>query len=64
MITNPGDSLTPEEFASLREIAKGPLAEVPPEHTKKLSKLGLITKTRLEYILTDDGQRQLAQERP
>jgi hypothetical protein len=45
MTTNPGDSLTQEEFASLGQFAKGPLAtEVPSEHAEKLSNLGFITK--------------------
>ena len=60
MTTNPDSSLTQEEFASLGQLAKGPLAtEVPPEHAEKLSNLGFITKIRGEYILTEAGLRQL-----
>ena len=64
MTMNPDDALTSEEYASLAEIAKGLLAtDVPHEHTEKLSRLGLITKRHGEYILTDEGQRQLARGR-
>ena len=65
MTTNPAGPLTPEEFASLRELAKGLLAtEVPPQHTDKLLKLGLIMKSRHEYALTEAGKSQLARGRP
>jgi hypothetical protein len=60
MTADPDDALTREEFASLGQLAKGPLAtEVPPEHILKLSKLGLIAKVRSEYMLTEAGLRQL-----
>jgi hypothetical protein len=52
--------LTPEELASLREIAKGPRAtQIPFEHTEKLLKLGLITQIRLVYFLTEEGKWRL-----
>ena len=45
MTMNPEDSLTREEFASLGQLAKGPLAtEVPAEHAEKLLNLGFIAK--------------------
>jgi hypothetical protein len=60
MAENP-DPLTREELASLRELAKELLAtEVPPQHTDKLFRLGLITKRSFEYRLTDAGKRLLA----
>jgi hypothetical protein len=65
MATNPGSSLTPEELATLREIAKGRLAtEVPPEHAEKLTKRNLITKVRFQYFLTEVGKRLLALGQP
>ena len=49
-----------EEFASLGQLAKGPLATaVPVEHVEKLSKLGFIAKISGEYIITEVGLSQL-----
>ena len=60
MTTNQDDALTPEEFASLGQLAKGPLAtEVPADHAERLSNLGFIAKIRGEYVLTETGLRQL-----
>ena len=65
MTEHPDDSLTPEEYASLRELNKGLFAvEVLAEHKKKLSKLGLITTICMEDHLTDEGLKRLAQGRP
>jgi hypothetical protein len=57
--------LNPEEFASLKEIAKGLLltVKIPEAHEAKLLKLGFITKRTLEYNLTEAGERRLRQER-
>jgi hypothetical protein len=51
--------LTSQEFASLAEIAKGPLATpgIPPEYEARLMELGLITeKTAHEFYLTEAGE--------
>jgi hypothetical protein len=63
MADNPADSLTVPEFASLVEIAKGPLADdVPPEHAEKLLKLGLIMKAGPDYIVTEAGELLLERD--
>ena len=60
MTTNPDSLLTREEFASLREIARGLIAKkVPPKHAEKLLKLHLIAKPRFEYVLTEAGEKRL-----
>jgi hypothetical protein len=65
MIANQDNSLTPEEFASLDELAKGPLTiEIPVKHAEKFLKLSLIVKVRSEYFLTEAGERRLVLRRP
>jgi hypothetical protein len=57
--------LSPEELASLKEIARGPFStdKIPEPHVAKLSELGFIAKRTLEYNLTEAGERRLRQER-
>jgi hypothetical protein len=54
--------LTPEELASLRELAKGALAgPVPFEHKQRLSDLNLIHIMTSEAVLTEAGVRLIAE---
>ena len=54
------DSLTPEEFASLREIAKGLLqGRTPDEHKTTLAGLGLISQRNGEWKITAAGVQRL-----
>lgn len=62
MAENPADLLTVPEFASLVEIAKGPLADIPPEHAEKLLGLGLIMKAGPDYIVTEAGELLLQRD--
>jgi hypothetical protein len=60
MTRKPSPLLTRNEFASLRDIAKGPLVTaVSAKHAEKLTRLGLIAKERLQYFLTDSGKTLL-----
>ena len=60
MTTDPDDALTSEDYAALVEVAKGPASTTGAgNREKKLTRLGLITKVRLENILTDEGARVL-----
>jgi hypothetical protein len=48
--------LTPEEFASLIEIAvSSPDANVPPAHLAKLVALGYVAVTAKGAVVTGDG---------
>jgi len=48
--------LTPEEFASLLEVAVGgPEASIPASHLKKLVTLGYVALTDEGPIVTGDG---------
>jgi hypothetical protein len=59
------DALTPEEFASLRELAKGMLAtQVPAAHTAIFLRFGWVTQRLLEYSLTDEGTKRLRRGQP
>jgi hypothetical protein len=63
MAENPADLLTVPEFASLVEIAKGPLAGgIAPEHAEKLLELGLIMKAGPDYIVTEAGELLLQRD--
>lgn len=48
--------LTPEEFASLIEVAvSGPEANIPDAHLAKLTALGYVTATAKGLVVTGDG---------
>jgi hypothetical protein len=48
--------LTPEEFASLIEVAvAAPDANIPPAHLAKLVSLGFVAMTAKGPIVTGDG---------
>lgn len=48
--------LTPEEFASLIEVAvSAPEPSVPPAHLAKLVSLGYVTMTENGPLVTGDG---------
>ena len=60
----PDDPLTPQEFASLREIRNdNPMGRsIPTEHKEKLRRLGLIAfRTDVEAVLTEKGESYLSQ---
>jgi predicted transcriptional regulator len=61
MTTNPDDALTREELEALAEFEKGPHRAIdpPPDQIKKLSDLGYIIRTRMEYRLTEAGKKRL-----
>ncbi len=61
---NASDELTESELQSLKEVAKELLNRgIPEEHERKLMRLGLIAKVRLELVLTETGHRRLNVER-
>jgi hypothetical protein len=48
--------LTPEEFASLLEVAvSAPNAKIPDAHLAKLVALGFVTDTTRGVVVTGDG---------
>ncbi|WP_024518018.1 hypothetical protein [Bradyrhizobium sp. Tv2a-2] len=56
MIVHAPKLLTPEEFASLLEVAvSGPEANIPADHLNKLLTLGCLTLTDQGPIVTGDG---------
>jgi hypothetical protein len=61
MTLNSDALLTPDEFASLREVSKGILQrEFPEEHQQKLLGLRLIRHTPDGLRLTKAGQMRMA----
>ena len=60
MSLNSDALLTPEEFASLKEVGKGMLQrELPEEHQQKLLRLRLIKLTHDGLRLTKAGQDRM-----
>lgn len=59
LMTDEAPTLTRDELASLRAIARGLLKTVvvPDQHIQKFLRHGLITQRHLEYFLTDEGER-------
>jgi hypothetical protein len=53
--------LTAEEFASLREYAKGSSAKaIPPEHVNRLTYFGFVKEGLGAPMLTDAGRLRLS----
>jgi hypothetical protein len=53
--------LSPEEFASLREVGKGRTQRpIPAEHRERLMSLGFIAKRLVGFGLTHEGYLRLA----
>jgi len=56
MTVHAPELLTPEEFASLMEVAvSAPIAHVPPAHLAKLVSLGYVAMTEKGPVVTGDG---------
>jgi hypothetical protein len=61
MDQDPDAPLTPQEFASLREVALELLQrEIPEDHREKFVRLGLVTYTFDGLRMTQAGQMRLA----
>ena len=61
MSINSSESLTTEEFASLREVNKGMLQGIIPfEHRRRLIGLGYVAEKIGSLVLTSDGHMRLA----
>jgi hypothetical protein len=58
-------TLTPDEFASLREVSKGYTQRIiPPTHRAKLLYLGLIKRKLGGLVQTNIGYLHVARRRP
>ena len=53
--------LTPEEFASLIEIAIADHPTVPPQHLSKLIGLGYVLETAKGLVVTGDGLMRITE---
>jgi hypothetical protein len=60
-VPNPNVTLTPDEFASLREVSKGHMQRVIPHaHKAKLLHLGLIRQKLGSLVQTNMGYLYVA----
>ena len=58
-------TLTPDEFASLREVSKGHIQRIIPDaHKRKLLYLGLIRQKLGGLVQTNMGYLQVAKRQP
>jgi len=55
--------LSQSQLASLRGVADGTLAEVPPDHRLRLLDLEVVKETQEGLVVTDLGRRRLIADR-